>query len=194
MALSRTPRCFKSANGKFQELTLISPPEPPVPAVDLRDSPPKLQLHNGSVTSFDSPSESLIPPPEPRRPPGPPCEPSIPLPEFLVSLPESQFLTTEHRGPLPGPLVSSLNLPAALLNSPFHHRLFYLPLASPSRPSSGMPVRNPGCTARIHGLTIQGSTASLRFPPSNPRLHRLRPRFLHPYPQFYRSSLIPLPT
>ena len=44
---------------KFQELKPISPPEPPVPAVDLRDSPPKLQLYrpsNDSVTRFDSPS------------------------------------------------------------------------------------------------------------------------------------------
>ena len=94
---------------KFQELKPIWPPEPPVPAANLRDSPPKLQLHrpsNGSVTRFDSPvrvrftdqSESLIPPPEPRRPLRPKSESPIPLPEFLIYLPESQFSTTEHPG------------------------------------------------------------------------------------------------
>ena len=33
---------------EFRELTPISPSEPPVPAVNLRDSPPKLQLHRSS--------------------------------------------------------------------------------------------------------------------------------------------------
>ena len=56
---------------QFHELKPISPPEPPVPAVDLRDSPPKLQHHrpsHGSVTRLDSLPGS-------RRPPGAPSEP-----------------------------------------------------------------------------------------------------------------------
>ena len=105
---------------KYQELKPISPPESQVPAVDLRDSPPKLQLYrhnNGYVTRFDSTPESLIPPPEPQRPPTPPSESPIPLPEFSVYLTESQFSTTEHPGPLSEPLVSSLKPPVPLLNS-----------------------------------------------------------------------------
>ena len=37
------------------------------------------------------------------------AESPIPLPEFLVYLPEPQLSTTEHPGPLSEPLVSSLN-------------------------------------------------------------------------------------
>ena len=128
----------------------------------------------------------------------------MPLPEFSVSLLESQFLTTEHPGPLPEHLVSSLQHPAPLLNFRFHRR--------PSHPCTRVSItsaRVSGCPSKIP-VALSGpwchhprplfDLQSLQFPSSNSRLHHLRPCFLHPYAQFYRRSLysfirvrVPLP-
>ena len=106
---------------KFQELKPISPSEPPVSAVDLRDSLPKLQLYRPSNGSgFPIPSlASPLHPPELRA--------ACPKSKIPAALPESTVppskATARPPEPPVSPLESSAPPPASPLSPPYP--LFY---------------------------------------------------------------------